>query len=364
MGGPAAIHSLTGLLGSHIRRHGTIPFPDFMATALYHPQHGYYTRGAHRIGRHGDFFTSVSVGPLFGSLLARRFLRHWRESGSPRNWRITECGAHDGKLAADILTELQSIDPAAAGALEYAVCEPLPTLQAIQRESLRNLPGKIRFVTHAADLAADPLPGIIHGNELLDALPFHVVEWHGGRWHELDVALDDSLAFVWCPRPVDDQELAAALGKLGTAFPDGYRTEIRPQLRDFLEPHVRGLTPGRSLMLWIDYGFERDDYYHPDRINGTLRTFRNHRAADNPLVCPGESDITAHVDFTAVAEAVAVLGGTPAPLQSQGTWLTRIARDWLLAQEGNPDPKSLRQFQTLTHPAQLGASFQVFEAAF
>lgn len=335
-----------------------------MSAALYHPRHGYYTRGARRIGRHGDFFTSVSVGPLFGSLLARRFLRHWRESGSPGRWRITECGAHDGKLAADILAAVQSLDPDAAGALEYAICEPLPTLQTLQQETLRDSPVKIRFATHPADLAGDPLPGIVHGNELLDALPFHVVEWRDCRWHELGVALDDSQSFVWHARVVDDPELAAALEKLGAGFPDGYRTEIRPRFRDFLEPCVRGLRPGKSLMFWIDYGFERVDYYHPDRVSGTLRTFSNHRAADNPLVCPGEADITAHVDFTAVAEAVAALGGAPAPLQTQGTWLTRISRDWLLAQEGNPDPKSLRQFQTLTHPAQLGASFQVFEAAF
>ena len=117
-------------------------------------------------------------------------------------------------------------------------------------------------------------------------------------------------------------------------------------------------------MLWIDYGFERPDYYQPDRREGTLRTFSKHRAADDALSHPGEIDISAHVDFTAVAEVAGGLGGHPRPLISQGNWLTHRAKDWLLAQEGKPDPKAMRQFQSLTHPGHLGRSFQVLEVEF
>lgn len=364
IGSPAATVSLASFLRRKITRDGPIPFPAFMAAALYDPDLGYYAHGTGRVGRDGDFFTNVSVGSVFGNLLARRFLRHWREAGHPVRWRITECGAHDGKLAADILATISSLDPDAWGALEYAICEPLPTLAAAQRKTLLPWLGTVRFSSNPEELADDPLPGIVTGNELLDALPFHLVEWRDGCWCELHVALDGHHNFIWQPRVIDDPELALALGALAGPFPEGYRTEIRPRFREFLKPYARSMVPGGGRMIWIDYGFDRADFYHPDRCRGTLRTFSNHRAGEDPLTSPGETDITAHVDFTAVAEAAEALGGKPSPLQSQGTWLTHVGRDWLLAQEGNPDPKALRQFQTLTHPAQLGASFQVLEVAF
>jgi SAM-dependent MidA family methyltransferase len=114
-------------------------------------------------------------------------------------------------------------------------------------------------------------------------------------------------------------------------------------------------------MIWIDYGFARPEYYHPARSSGTLRTFSQHRAGEDPLDRPGESDITAHVDFTAIAECSIALGGRPLVFQNQGNWLTHAGRDWLLEQEGNPKNPLLRQFQTLTHPAHLGGRFHVLE---
>ena len=173
MAGLPATPTLAQLLRRKIARDGPLAFPDFMALALYEPAHGYYACGTGAVGRAGDFFTSVSIGPVFGELLARRFLRHWQESGKPAHWRITECGAHDGKLAADLLGALFALDPAALDALEFTICEPLPALDAAQRDRLRDSPGNIRFVDSPSVL--DPLPGIVFGNELLDALPFHLV---------------------------------------------------------------------------------------------------------------------------------------------------------------------------------------------
>ena len=179
------------------------------------------------------------------------------------------------------------------------------------------------------------------------------------RWLECSVALGPDDTLVWDTGKITDPSLLAALAKLGTDFPDGYRTEIRTCFQDFLEPLARALSSG--LMLWPDYGFARPEYYHPDRKSGTLRTFSKHRAGENPLLRPGGADITAHVDFTAVAEAATALGGHPVAFQNQGGWLTEIAREWLLEQEGNPQPAALRQFQTLTHPAHLGGSFHCLE---
>lgn len=350
------------MIREQIERRGPLPFTDFMATALYEPSRGYYARETRQVGRSGDFFTSVSVGPLFGELLARRFLREWRDLGSPDRWRIIECGAHDGSLAADILGALQQLDPSAFTTLEYAIAEPLPRLQAAQREKLSPFRGQMRFIADAGELFPDPLPGVGFGNELLDALPFHVVEWQADGWQECRVAIGENDSFSWdTGHPTADPRLLAALAPLGNDFPAGYRTEIRTNYRDFLEPLTRCLT--RGLLLWPDYGFARPEYYHPDRTTGTLRTFSKHRAAEDPLATPGEIDITAHVDFTAVAETAIALGCQPTVFRNQGAYLTEIGRDWLLSLEGRSPAAELRQFQTLTHPAHLGGSFHVLELA-
>lgn len=355
---PPATPALEAILRARIDRDGPLRFSDFMAVALYDPALGYYARETRQVGRGGDFFTSVSVGSLFGELLARRFLREWHESGSPARWRIIECGAHDGTLAADILGAMTRLAPGALAGLEYAIPEPLPLLQAAQRQTLVGFGETARLFSDASELFGEPLPGVAFGNELLDALPFHVVEWQAGGWRECRVATDASGGFVWDTGVPCELE---ALAALGTDFPDGYRTEIRTNYGDFLEPLTRCLSSG--LLLWPDYGFARPEYYHPDRKSGTLRTFSKHRAADNPLATPGEIDITAHVDFTAVAEAAIAFGCQPLVFRNQGAWLTGIGRDWLLGQEGNPDAAALRQFQTLTHPVHLGGSFHVLELA-
>ncbi len=337
-------------------------FSEFMATALYHPTLGYYSRSTAQVGKKGDFFTSVSVGPLFGELLATRFLTEWKTLGSPSRWRIIESGAHDASLALDILKALKRLGVSAFTALEYVIPEPLPLLQATQRQKLAAFEENVCFVNDCSELTDEPLPGIAFGNELLDALPFHVVEWRSGNWWECQVNLSPDGSFVWMnDHLVSDASLTQLLSPLGTDFTDGYRTEVRTNYQEFLAPLTRCLSSG--LLIWLDYGFARPEFYHPDRKDGTLRTFSKHLAGEDPLSRPGEIDITAHVDFTAVAEAALKLGGQPCRFSSQGSWLTSHARPWLLAQEGKPDLVGLRQFQTLTHPAHLGGSFHVLEIA-
>ncbi|MCB1132186.1 MAG: SAM-dependent methyltransferase [Verrucomicrobiae bacterium] len=347
-------------IAEKIRSGGAIGFPDFMAMALYDPDGGYYARTVAQVGRGGDFFTSVSVGRLFGTLLARRFAGYWREAGEPEQWRIVECGAHDGSLAADVLAGLAELSPEAFARLEYVVPEPLELLSERQKHRLADFAPRVRWVDSVA--ACDRLPGVVFGNELLDALPFHTILFRSGRWWERAVGLDQAGDFRWELREIVDSELADAARSLGEAFPDGYETEIRTGLQRFLAPLAACLDGG--LMLWLDYGFLREDLYHPSRVTGTLRTFAKHRAGDDPLADPGSRDITAHVDFSALAETVRRLGGTNRPPVTQGAWLTRLAQDWLLAQEGRPDHALLRQFQTLTHPGHLGRSFAVCESTF
>jgi SAM-dependent MidA family methyltransferase len=352
-----ATPSLRERIRERIGREGSMAFPEFMAWALYDPEYGYYAGTAKQVGRGGDFFTSVSVGPLFGRLLARRFLREWEGSGA--RWRIIECGAHDGTLAGDVLEEIGRLNPAALAALEYGICEPLPSLREAQRASLGKFGETVRIVENAAELAESPLPGIAFGNELLDALPFHVIEWRGGCWCECRVALDERGGFGWELAEISSTELAAVVGGLEGPFPEGYRTEVRTGYEGFFEPLGRALVAGA--MLWFDYGFARPDYYDVARSKGTLRTYSRHRAGDCPLTDPGGMDITAHVDFTAVAMAAAKNGARAMVFRNQGAWLTEVAREWLIGQEGQPQPDLMREFRTLTHPAQLGGRFHAIE---
>lgn len=356
---PTRNPSVTPLIKEQIEHNGPLSFADYMAMALYAPGCGYYAHGEIQVGRAGDFYTSVSVGPCFGQLLARYLLGQWLELNHPEHWRITECGAHDGRLACDILDALAQLNEAAYQSVEYAIPEPLHNLREAQTKTLEIHAARLVQIADASEL--EPMPGVIIGNELLDALPCELIEWRNAAWQLCCVSLEgDKLA--WCFQAITDPELRAATQKIGGNFPDGYRTEVRTNYESLLRPLADSLSEGR--MLWIDYGFERSEYYHPDRRQGTLRTFSHHHAGEDVLSRPGEFDISAHVDFTAVAEACTKLGGRPHPLISQGNWLTHRARDWLMAQEGNPDPKAMRQFQTLTHPGHLGRAFQVLEIEF
>ncbi len=355
-----AITSLHDFLHGEIGERGALAFSKIMEHALYHPELGYYARGESCVGRAGDFFTSVSVGPAFGQILARRFLLEWCSLGNPRRWTIHEYGAHDGSLAHDVLDALRQISAEAYQALIYQIHEPLPTLKLLQREKLMMHQTLVSWPDASSQI--EPLPGVIFGNELLDALPFERIEWCDGNWHLCRVGLDAAGEFAWqLGEPLIADGDWEILAKLGCDFPHGYRTEVRHGLDSQFSNMLRWLSAGT--MLWLDYGFARPEYYHADRTDGTLRTFQKHQGGENPLDLLGGCDITAHVDFTAVAESALRLGCVLADFRSQGAWLTHHGREWLLAHDGHEHGKWSRQFQTLTHPAQMGSKFHVIECS-
>ncbi|MEP2774748.1 MAG: SAM-dependent methyltransferase [Luteolibacter sp.] len=350
-----ATSSLREKILAEIANRGELPFPEYLDLALYDPEQGYYARTDSQVGRGGDFYTSVSVGPLFGRLLARRFAKWWEENGSPHAWRIVEIGAHDGKLAADVLGCLRENSPEAWQALEYAIPEPLPRLREAQHARLGELAANLNLAATMEAISANPLPGIAFGNEILDALPFHLVEMDAGQWKELHVG--EGLTFV--PKALDPASpLAAALGKIGTDFPQGYRTEIRTNFPGFLRDVSACLSDG--LILFIDYGFASPEYYERTRAAGTLRTFSKHQADEDPLVRPGEIDITAHVDFTDLAAAAKTISYAPTAFSNQGSYLTHLAAPLMLSGKLD-DPKTIAQFRSLTHPGNLGGAFHVIE---
>ena len=320
---------------------------------------GYYARGTRQVGRGGDFFTSVSVGPLFGRCSPGVSCANGANPAARRAGGSSNAARTTARSPPMCWRKSHLLDARAFEALEYAIPEPLPSLRPPNarpspasrkpcdfRPTRPNSPTIRCRASRSATKCSTPCPATSSSGAKVAGMR---VPRHIDRGRRLRLA----------DRNIHDPLLRAALGPLGTNFPEGYRTEVRTGFAEFLAPLARALDGG--LMLWVDYGFARPEYYHPDRITGTLRTFSKHRAGEDPLAHPGEADITAHVDFTAVAEAAMALGGQPLVFQNQGAWLTEIARDWLLEQEGNPKTDALRQFQTLTHPAHLGRGFHMLE---
>ncbi len=248
--GAGATTDLGRLISSGIEESGPIPFSDFMAQALYHSELGYYARAkARTVSKEGDFMTSVSVGSVFGTLLARRLHRFWIANGSPSEFTILEPGAHDGSLATDILDEIDSLDPSFAKATRYLVCEPLPARRKVLEAKLGN-----RTTVIASPTEAQAEIGALVANEVLDALPVPLYLLSNKQWHEILVTSSDGL-LDWSSRPANLD--------LPSNFPEGYVTEGPPDLKSFLEPLSTVFQ--QALFIWIDYGLDEETLYHPAR---------------------------------------------------------------------------------------------------
>ena len=383
------MNALAEIIRSESARDGVLPFVRFMELALYHPVHGYYERDASAIGRRGDFFTSVSVGSLFGELLAFQF-SEWLAAApefaaacrpsvgrASAGCQIVEAGAHDGRLAADILGWVRAQRPELFAALQYRIIEPSPRRQARQAASLREFTAQVRWSSSLSDFPDPPagpgINGVIFANELLDAFPVHRVGWDSAarRWFEWGVRSEGD-GFVWARLPVAGggrvsnsafrlacAELEALDPELLAVLPDGFTTEIAPAATAWWRQAATGLRRGR--LLTIDYGLSAEQFFTPPRAGGTLRTYHRHQAGVDLLAQPGTQDLTAHVNFTVLAAAGEAAGLRTEGRLSQARFLTRIAENTWSPEAcfGAWTPARTRQFQTLTHPEHLGRSFEV-----
>ncbi len=357
--GAGATPLLEEVLRPRIRAEGPLSFESFMDLALYHEDHGYYSDPSRlRIGTAGDFATNVSVGETFGRLLSLRLHRLWQEGGQPATMHLFELGPEDGSLALDVLRGVQALSPQFHGALHYAACEPSPRKRAALAARFGDA-GEPNLRAIGMPPGATAGFGAVLANEVLDALPVRLIRFVEGAWIERRVGLQDE-SLIWVDAPIVDPLLARQVAALGTNFPDGYQTE----LCSVLEPFFESLMPlvDRGHFLFIDYGFAHDDYYHPDRTGGTLQTYAHHEARQDPLDSPGIRDITAHVDFTAVATAAGRAGLIPHGFARQESYLTNLAAPLLRELTDDPPPDSfIRQFRTLTHPGFFGSRFHVLE---
>lgn len=347
---------------NQIAEHGPIHFRDFMQAALYDETDGFYAGEIQRVGKQGDFITSVSIGQCFGLILARRLAKYWQDIGKPEAFHIIEPGAHDGALCGDILSDAAQNSPEFFRSLHYHLIETTPRLHAAQEEKLRpEFNGK--FTSHSNLSEIQGVAGAIISNELIDAFPVDLIRRVEGEWLQLIVGLSDD-QFKFTEAAITDPSLAEFCLTLDqqTSYPDGYTTEYNPELKTFAQSAAHSLSAG--LLITIDYGHHAEDYYHPDRSEGTLQTYHRHQKSDNPLASPGLIDITCHVDFTRLENECMSAGFSRLSLGTQASYLTNHAKEWLLDLEKvlTPEtPSLLRQFQTLTHPAMLGTRFMVLE---
>ena len=335
---------------TEIAERGPLTFSRFMDLALYDSSVGYYASGRGRIGKRGDFFTNVSVGSVFGKVLAGQLHEMWLRMGRPTPLALVEQGANDGQLSLDILS---SLDTEMLDATEYWIVEPFPILRGLQEQTLKAFE-IVRWAESLEDLPA--FDGVHLSNELVDAIPFHLLRSNGQTWEELRVtARDNSLVFT-----VNEPEsLIADRVRALPSRKEGTIAELRPGACTWIHALARKLRSG--FVLIIDYGFSREQLLAPYRTEGTFACYRAHRRDDRPLDEPGGKDITAHVDFTALAESALDAGFQIEGYADQHHFLVGAAQDLLQRLDRPPDSVSqrmLRSLRTLLHPETMGTQFR------
>ena len=330
---------------------GWIGFARFMELALYAPGLGYYVAGAAKLGGEGDFVTAPEISPLFGRTLARQIAQLLECSAG----HVLELGAGSGTMAADVLGELQNVDRLPQ---RYLILETSPQLVERQQRTLQQRHPALKDRIEWISALPVGFEGIVIANEVLDALPTHLVVWRrGGGICERGVSWKDR--FVWADRPLPLGTLRSAAEAIGAEAV--YVSEISlvvPALVRSLSATLR-----KGALLLIDYGFGRREYYHPQRLQGTLMCHYRHRAHDDPFFLPGLQDLTAHVDFTAVAEAGIETGLKLLGYATQAQFLVNSGITRLL--EGHSGDATTSRFaltagaQKLLSPAEMGELFKV-----
>ena len=324
--------ALIELIRSEIRNRGPQPFAWFMEQALYHPEHGYYSSGRCAIGRKGDYFTNVSIGPLFGQLMTAQFAEIWEQLGKIDNFVIVEQGAHDGQFARDVLQSAQLRAPEFFEALDYRIIEPFPILRERQSQMLEPFRNKIEWRD-----SLEPFTGVHFSNELLDAMPVRLIS-HG---MEKLVGLQGD-RFVFIERHCQTRR-SIKLRSIGS-------TDLAANLK-------------RGYVIVIDYGHSGDEFQRDIQVRA------QHRHLDSPFDQIGHADITMHVDWTSIARRARgkriacrrihrsasfpyrhhLLAVRDPRLDGQSFWRSRR--------------KTKRALQTLLHPEMLGRAFQVLALA-
>jgi len=333
------------------QRDGWISFADFMQMALYEPQLGYYSGGAKKFGHGGDFVTAPEISPLFAQTLANQAAQVLAET----HGSIMELGAGTGRLAADLLLALQDMNQLPE---QYCIMEVSAHLRHVQRETLLAvLPAELMQRVVWLDTLPQNFSGMIVGNEVLDAIPVHLIHHTAQGLYERGVTFNGD--FSWQDRRLSSGDLFEAADAL--ALPQEYLTELCPAAPGLIASLAHVLE--RGVIIMLDYGFSAREYYHPQRNLGTLMCHYQHYAHTEPLVYVGLQDITAHVDFTSIAHAGVNNGLALAGFCSQAQFLMNCG---ILDLMSDVSPHDMANYaplaaaaQKLLSPAEMGDLFKV-----
>ena len=364
---PEATDLLRREIQDEILTRGPIPFARFMELCLYHPRHGYYTRG---LGGGGgrDYLTSSGIHRAYGALLARQAEEMWRRTGRPDPFYFVEFGPGEGRFAADFLQQAAGVN-GFAEALRYVLVESSPALAARQRALLSGRSQRsVEWSDERGLEGRAPFPGCLFANEVLDAYPVHRVVGSPEGAREIHVAWNGG-TFQEVLLPPSAGAIGRFLVEAGIELQDGQEVDLNLAAPCWIGWAVRLLE--RGYLLLVDYGYEAADLYHPARRRGTLLAYHRHRISEEFLLRPGEQDLTAHVDFTALQRAAEQAGARTLGLTTQGRFLLALgALEFLPVQpaargpERDPDTaiRHLRETEALKQlvlPERMGDRFRV-----
>ncbi|HEB59615.1 MAG TPA: class I SAM-dependent methyltransferase [Gammaproteobacteria bacterium] len=364
----ADARALSAELVTHIRAAidatgGVIPFSRYMELALYAPGLGYYSAGSHKIGEAGDFITAPEISSLFSRCVARALAPALTELGDEA--AVLEVGAGSGAMAADMLREWQAGDCLPR---HYYILERSAELRARQAACLEALDADLRARVIWLDTLPDSFTGVVVANELLDALPVERFVVREGALRRLGVGVADE-RFTWLESPLDDEALTGRLERLwrehGSELAEGYVSELGLAAEQWTASMAAIIE--RGLLLLIDYGFPAREFYHAQRSQGTLMCHYRHHAHDDPFAFIGLQDITAHVDFSAVAQAATEGGMKLAGFTNQANFLLGSGITELASEVNPVDTRAqlevAAQLKKLTLPHEMGELFKVIAFA-
>ena len=347
---------LIEVIKANIDQHAEgLTFAEYMEQVLYEPGLGYYSAGSRKLGKEGDFITAPEISPIFSCCLANAI-----QPAVKQYAKILEVGAGSGKMAADILLHLESNNNLPG---QYFILERSAELRERQQQTLtekcQHLFNRVAWL----DELPEAFSGVIIANELLDALPVHRVTKQNGQWLESTVQFKSD-KFVWDTTPLTSNRLQKRLDSIEAQqgkLAEGYTTEINLAAEDWVSSITSSLDEGYVLL--VDYGYSQHEYYHPQREQGTLLCHYRHQAHDDPFVYPGLQDITAHVDFTAMADSaldagLKVRGYTTQMLFLMDTGLNELA-EAMNSDDAEQQLQLATQIRKLTLPQEMGESFKV-----
>ena len=338
-----------------------IAFSRYMEMALYEPGMGYYSAGAHKLGVGGDFTTAPELSPLFGAAIVSTILpilEGLKAQGLPA--KILEFGAGTGKLAESILTRLNDLGFQLDG---YDIIEISPDLTQRQQERLHKLAAELELSTKCSWLSSltENFKGVILANEVIDAIPCDAIIYQNGFWYWYGVSFAEDKFFWKTGKPVEQALLPESL--LSGNFSEGYVTELHPQANAWIRQIAKHLDAG--LFLTFDYGFPESEYYHPQRIEGTLMAHHRHHAIQDPFYLPGLCDLTTHVEWAQIARSALAENVDDVYLTNQAAFLLDAGIGDIALEIGDPsNPETFlpisNSLQKLLSEAEMGELFKAF----